>query len=65
MAGRHEPEVGVKRCCSAHPFKTTFLEDAKQLGLQAWGEFCDLVEEQRAAVGQLEATLPRRVCARE
>ena len=45
---------GADRPRAADPFDLAFLDRAQQLGLQVRLEVADLVEEQRAAVGQLE-----------
>ena len=53
----------VHRACDrrSHAFKLTLLQHPQQLGLQARADLADLVEQQRAAVGQLEAALAQRV----
>ena len=43
---------------AADPLELAFLEDAEQLGLRLGGQLADLVEEERAAVGQLEPADP-------
>jgi hypothetical protein len=44
-----------------HPFEgSRFLQHAQQLGLEGGRDVADLVEEEGAAVGQLEAALARR-----
>ena len=46
---------------AAHALELALLQHAQQLRLQLEGQLADLVEEQRAAVGQLEAPeLPRQ-----
>jgi hypothetical protein len=37
---------------AADPLELAFLQHAQQLGLEAWRDVADLVEEQRAAVRQ-------------
>ena len=43
------------RLRAAQALELLLLQDAQQLGLQRRRDVADLVEEQRAAVGQLEA----------
>ena len=45
---------------AAEPLECALLEHPQQLGLQLERQVADLVEEQRAAVGQLEAARPSR-----
>ena len=42
-------------CAAADALELALLEHAQQLGLGLEGHLADLVEEERAAVGQLEA----------
>ena len=44
---------------AAHPLDLALLEHAQELGLHRERHVADLVEEQRAPVGQLEAAGPR------
>ena len=60
MRGRDDADVHFLRLRGAEPLERAFLQHAQELGLQVEREIADLVEKQRAAVGQLEATLPRR-----
>ena len=50
-----EPHVGLARARRAEPLELAGLEHAQQLRLLAERHVGDLVEEQRAAVGELEA----------
>ena len=50
---------------AAEPLHLALLQDAQELGLQVDAEAADLVEEQGAAVGQLEPAELARVGARE
>ena len=43
---------------AADALDLALLEDAEQLGLRLQGQLADLVEEERAPVGQLEAADP-------
>src|SRR5581483_9875325 len=49
----------------ADPLELPILEHAEQLRLRLEGQLADLVEEERAAVGQLEAADAPRVGPRE
>ena len=49
-----DPDVDLARRRAADPVELALLQDAQQLGLGLGGELADLVEEDRAAVGQLE-----------
>ncbi len=42
-------------CVAADALELAFLQDAQQLGLDGRRHLADLVEEERAAVGELEA----------
>ena len=57
---RDQAHVGVQRHRAADPLELAGLEHAQDLGLDRRRQLADLVEEQRAAVGQLEAA---RACA--
>ena len=48
---------------AAQPLELALLQHAQQLHLRAQVQLADLVEEERAAVGQLEAALLRSDCA--
>ena len=53
--GRGDPaHVDLERARAADALEAALLEHAQQLGLQLGLELADLVEEERAAVGQLE-----------
>ena len=51
---RDQPEVGLDRLGAADALDLPLLDRAQQLGLQVEPQVADLVEEQRAAGGQLE-----------
>ena len=51
---RHDPDVDPDRLVGAHALHLTLLQDAEELGLRVERQLADLVEEQRAAVGELE-----------
>ena len=52
---RHQPDVDANRPGAAEALELLLLQHAQQLGLQLQRNVADLVEEQRAAVRQLEA----------
>ena len=60
MRGGDDPHVDLARLRRPDALELAFLQHAQQLGLHVGGQVADLVEEQRAAVGQLEAALARR-----
>ena len=51
---RDETRVGAQRARAAEPLELALLEHAKQLRLELERDLADLVEEHRAAIGQLE-----------
>ena len=53
---RNQPEVDRDRLVAAEPLEAALLEHAQQLGLRDERHVADFVEEQRALVGQLEAS---------
>ncbi len=55
IGGGDDPDVDLDRRPAADALELALLEDAEQLGLGLQGQLADLVEEERAAVGQLEA----------
>ena len=55
VAGGNDPNVDLNRRAAADPLTFALLQHAEELGLNLEGDFTDLVEEDRAAVGQLEA----------
>ena len=55
----------VERLAGADSLEGAFLQNAEQLGLHFEGDVADFVEEERAAVGQLEAADLVAVGARE
>ena len=57
MGGGDQPDVDLDRRGAAEPLDFPLLQDAQQLHLRRGTELADLVEEERAAVGQLEAAL--------
>ncbi len=50
----HEPHVDLERLDAADALELALLDRAQQLDLHLDGDLADLVEEQRAAVGELE-----------
>src|SRR5262245_38407147 len=57
VGGGDDADVHPDRGGAAHAVELALLEHAEQLHLGFRGQFADLVEEQRAAVGQLEPPL--------
>ena len=55
VGGADQAEVGLDRSRPAEALEASLLQDAQQLGLPHRRHVGDLVEEQRAAVGQLDA----------
>src|SRR5947209_7037388 len=55
-----DPDVAPDRVRAADPLELLLLEHAKQLRLEVQRQVTDLVEEQGAAVGELEAADPAR-----
>ncbi len=58
VGGGHQAERRAHGPRAADPLDLAFLDGAQQLGLQVRLEVADLVEEQRAAVGELELADP-------
>src|SRR2546427_1935075 len=56
VRGCDQPDIGPQRRRAADPFVLPFLQHAEQLCLDRRGEIADLIEEERAAGGDLEAT---------
>ena len=65
VGGGDDAHVDVDRPRAAEPLDLAVLQHAQQLRLQLERQLADLVEEDRAAVGQLEAAGLRRVRAGE
>ncbi len=61
VGGHHEAEIDPDRVPAAHALDLVLLYGAQQFGLQIEAQVADLVEEQRAAVGEFELAqlLPR------
>ena len=55
MRGGDDADIDVHRLAGADALDGFFLQDAQQLGLHFEADVADFVEEQGAAVGQLEA----------
>ena len=55
MVAAIDADVDLDRLLAADALEPALLEHAQELGLQAERQLADLVEEQRAAVGHLEA----------
>ena len=65
MRGRDDAHVGAALLAAAHALERALLEHAQQLHLHVEAHVADLVQEQRAAVGELEAADARGQRARE
>ena len=57
VGGGDQAHVDLDRVGAAEPLELALLQHAQQLDLRGQVDVADLVEEQRAAVGQLEAAL--------
>src|SRR5215203_902876 len=55
---RDDTDIHTLRSRRAYPFELPFLQHAKELDLHVRGEITDLVEKDRAAVSELETSLP-------
>ncbi len=55
VGGGDDPDVDRDRRTAADALDLALLEDAEELGLGLQGQLADLVQEEGAAVGQLEA----------
>ena len=58
IGGRDDPDVDLCRPAAAHGLELVFLQHAEQLDLHVERQLTDFVEEQRAAIGQFEASDP-------
>ena len=65
MSGRENADVGTALLAAADALENALLENAQQLHLHVDAHVADLVQEQRAAVGELEAPNARGQRARE
>ena len=63
VGGGHQPHIDFARGLATHAFDFTFLQYAQQFGLGRHWQLTHLVEQQGAAVGTLEASGARGVCA--
>src|SRR5438093_11659305 len=53
----YQPDIDADRLGAAEPLELPFLKDAQELHLAGEGDLADLIEEDGAAVRQLEAAL--------
>lgn len=58
VGGGDDPEIHLDGPAVAHPLKTLVLQNVQQFGLQMQRQFADLVQQQAAALGHLEASHP-------
>src|SRR5439155_1747293 len=65
VRGGDQPDIGPKRRGAAHPLVLPFLKHAEELRLDRGSEITDLVEEERAARRELEATALETIRAGE
>src|SRR6266403_1597142 len=56
VRGGDQPDIGPQRRGAAHPLVLPFLKHAEELRLDGRSQITDLVEEERAARRELEAT---------
>jgi len=56
VGGGNDAHIDPRRRRGAEPFEFPLLEHAQELDLQVEGQLADLVQEDRAAMGELEAT---------
>ena len=52
-----DADVHADRCAGADAFEHAFLQHTEELGLNLGRHFADLIEQERAVVGQFEAAL--------
>ena len=62
VGGGHDAHVDLAGAGVADAFDLLFLQNPQQLGLHGKGDLTNLIEEKRAAIGELEA--PRLVAHR-
>ena len=60
VGGRDDAHRDANRLLAADALQLAVLQDAQQLGLRRLVQVADLVEKDRAAVGQLELAAPQR-----
>src|SRR5690606_32040983 len=60
VGGREHADVGGDGLAAAEPLEFAFLQDAQEFHLRGGREISDLVQEDRAALGELEATFAGR-----
>ena len=65
IGGGHHPHVDRTGARLADPLEGALLQHAQQLALQVQGNLADFVEEQCAAIGELEPADTVAECARE
>ncbi len=65
VGGAEDPDIDAERLVLADAADLAALEEPEQLDLDALVQLADLVEEERAAVGDLEEALPVHVGAGE
>jgi hypothetical protein len=56
--GREKTDIATDNFGATDALKLSFLQDAQQLRLKVQRQLADLIEKQRAAVGQLKASDP-------
>ena len=54
IGGRHDADIGGQHLFPAEALELAIFDDAQELFLHALAGRCDLVEEERAAIGELE-----------
>ncbi len=58
VGGRDQPHIHLQRIAPSHTLEAPLLEDTQDLDLDGGINFPDLIQKQRAAIGQLEAPRP-------
>ena len=61
----NDANIDLHRLTPADTFELSFLKHSEQLGLHRRRHLTDLIKEQRAAIGELEAPLATAASARE
>src|ERR1700734_3763789 len=62
MGSSYEPDIDLMRPAASQTFEFLLLQDTKQFGLQRRRNIADLVQEEGAPIGQLEAAKFLRYC---
>ena len=62
LCGAHQPDIRLDRVVATDTFELPFLENPQELDLHHGRDLSDLIQKQRAFMGQLEpaSPLPKR-----